>query len=666
MKRNQSVEEKRIRNIINHKIIILCIIFLVFIELGYLYSFFGVQKVYQSTTRLLFIPEVTSEVEKSSLKASARPTSMAVYRKRVKQSDIMKQVIQNLELDTTEAELADKIQVKVEDNTYILAIKVTDQNPEQAMKIAQETANVFLQKMKETYHFEQTGVIEQAKLPTQASNFHYPAIILFGVLGIVASALYVAAVYHWDNTIKTEKEIEEYVGLSVLGAVPKNPNTENWTRNVCRNLLAQNKKRKAKTFVFTSMLSQEGTTYIATNIAEECAKANQKVLFLDCNVRKEEQSSVFAVSGKKGLTEFADALTGTPSKDFTIAKKYILETKIPNLHILTNGTLPENPTDFLRSARMKRVLAIARYLYDIVIIDLPACQEDDEEEISDHLVLTPLVDTVILIVKTGETKIQDLQARKEEIECAEGTVFGCIVNHMESLEKEELQEDSQEEEKKKVKEELIEEQEGSNILTVATVVKEASKRFKQEKHPEKIFPDGEIEPKANREEMKQQTEKILEQVEQFEESIAIDMQKPMEKLVSQKVELYETLQRARMANRQKKTKDGEISEEQEKVEQDFLELKNSMKEQIQKEVSSKFQANLEELEDWNEEWLDCLTIRQKEAFRKKLEKKEEVIQRRLQKEMMQHLQNKMKENKQPAKRGRKKKTTESEPKKQEA
>ena len=58
MKRNQSVEEKRIRNIVNRKAIILCIIFLVFVEIGYLYSFFGMPQVYQSTSRILLIPEV--------------------------------------------------------------------------------------------------------------------------------------------------------------------------------------------------------------------------------------------------------------------------------------------------------------------------------------------------------------------------------------------------------------------------------------------------------------------------------------------------------------------------------------------------------------------------------------------------------------------------------
>ena len=163
--------------------------------------------------------------------------------------------------------------------------------------------------------------------------------------------------------------------------------------------------------------------------------------------------------------------------------------------------------------------------------------------------------------------------------------------------------------------------------------------------------------------MKQQTEKLLEQVEEFEDEIDASMQDTVSKLVSQKVELFETLQRARMANRQKK----DLSEEeQEKTEQDFLELKNSMKKQIQSEVSTRFQASLEGLEDWNEEWLDTLTIRQKEALMKKLEKKEEAIQRRLQREMMQYLQTKMKENKQPGKRGRKKKVPTSEEAKKEA
>ena len=78
---------------------------------------------------------------------------MSVYSKRVTSSDILKQVIQNLALEQTEKELAEQIQVKAEKDTYILAITVTDESPEQAMKITRETAKVFLEKMKETYHW---------------------------------------------------------------------------------------------------------------------------------------------------------------------------------------------------------------------------------------------------------------------------------------------------------------------------------------------------------------------------------------------------------------------------------------------------------------------------------------------------------------------------------
>ena len=646
MKRNQSVEEKRIRNIVNRKAIILCIIFLVFVEIGYLYSFFGMPQVYQSTSRILLIPEVTSEIEKSSLKASSRPTSMSVYSKRVTSSDILKQVIQNLALEQTEKELAEQIQVKAEKDTYILAITVTDESPEQAMKITRETAKVFLEKMKETYHFEQMGIVDNAKLPTKSSNMHYLSMLVFGAIGVLVSAIYIAVIYRFNDTIKTEKEIEEYTNLPVLGNIPQDPTSIDWARKVQQSIRMNNKKKKAKTFIFTSMLPQEGTTFTAVNVTKACAKADLKVLFMDCNVRKEEQTFAFSVESEKGLTDYADALTGTPSKDFTLAKKYIQETKTPNLHVLVNGTMPLNPAEFLRSTRMKRVLAISKYLYDIVIIDLPAFVEE-EEQVSDCVVLTPLIDTVILIVKMGETRLRDLQKRKNEIESAESSVFGCIINEM--TEQEEIEEE--------------EDETAEDILTVATVIKEANKRFKKEKNPEAIFPSGEISPKVKRDEMKQQTEKLLEQVEEFEDEIDASMQDTVSKLVSQKVELFETLQRARMANRQKK----DLSEEeQEKTEQDFLELKNSMKKQIQSEVSTRFQASLEGLEDWNEEWLDTLTIRQKEALMKKLEKKEEAIQRRLQREMMQYLQTKMKENKQPGKRGRKKKVPTSEEAKKEA
>jgi len=112
-----------------------------------------------------------------------------------------------------------------------------------------------------------------------------------------------------------------------------------------------------------------------------------------------------------------------------LAKKYIKETSIPNLHILTNGTIPQNPSELLASDNMKELVKLLKNTYDIVIVDAPP-----SKIVTDSTILSTIVDSTVLVINSTKTSINDLRDVKKSIELVGGDIIGAIVNKVKMTE----------------------------------------------------------------------------------------------------------------------------------------------------------------------------------------------------------------------------------------
>jgi len=184
-----------------------------------------------------------------------------------------------------------------------------------------------------------------------------------------------------------------------------------------------NSTKNAKTILITSCMPREGKSWISTNIAVSFAETNKKVLLVDADMRKGRINKIFKVDNRAGLSNYLFNMNSDVEKDVYLAKEYIKETKIPNLHILTNGTIPPNPSELLASSNMKELLAILKSIYDIIIIDAPPCKL-----VSDSIVLSTIVDSSVIVTNSGNTKISDLKEIKKSINIVGGKIIGAIVN----------------------------------------------------------------------------------------------------------------------------------------------------------------------------------------------------------------------------------------------
>lgn len=446
MDKSGNTEVKRILNIFKRKAALTIFIVLAFVMLGYMYSYYYVVPKYQATETLLLIPNNAKEeqmITTSDLVLNSELIS--TYSNIAKQSIVLKQVIQKLNLNMTEKELLNKIKVNAVGDTYVIEVSVTDVNPQRATEIAKELSNVFLKEIKQIYNLENIGIVDEAEIPATPYNInHIKDIVMFGILGMFASGIVVICYYLFDNTIKTEEEIEEYINLKTLGKIPTNisktgeiVNKENSKSYVTEcintirtNILYMNSVKNAKTILVTSCLSQEGKSFTSSNIAAAFAETNKNVLIIDADMRKGRLNKIFNLDKGEGLSNYLYAMTENIKENLNLAKKYIKETKIPNLHILPNGTIPPNPAELVDSKNMKNLLEMLKEIYDIIIIDSPPCML-----VTDSIILSTIADSTILVVNSETTKIKNLLEVKKSIKIVGGNLIGVILNKVKTQSK---------------------------------------------------------------------------------------------------------------------------------------------------------------------------------------------------------------------------------------
>ena len=173
----------------------------------------------------------------------------------------------------------------------------------------------------------------------------------------------------------------------------------------------------AKVLLVTSSVPGEGKSSISSNLAAAFAQTGEKVLLVDADLRLGRVHKIFNQSAAKG---FSNMLISGTSEDLP---EYIKKTTIPNLYIVSRGTVPPNPSELLNSSSCKKLVNIFRENFDRVIFDgVPV------NGLPDSLVLANLVDRVIIVTTIGYTSIDELNQTKKALEQIDANIAGVVVN----------------------------------------------------------------------------------------------------------------------------------------------------------------------------------------------------------------------------------------------
>ena len=191
--------------------------------LGFIYTSFILVPKYSSTTTLL-LAQASGKEDGGSITTTditLNSKLISTYSKLATSTGVVRKVIENLGIDDSEESIKSSVSVTAEEGTDIIKITVTNTDPEKAAQIANETANVFIERVKELYKIDNIHTVDPAEVKTTPSNVnHTKDIIIFGAIGFVLAAGYIFVVLMLDNSIKTQEDIEKSMHIPVLANIP--------------------------------------------------------------------------------------------------------------------------------------------------------------------------------------------------------------------------------------------------------------------------------------------------------------------------------------------------------------------------------------------------------------------------------------------------------------
>ena len=223
----EELDLKELLNIFWKNKIQIILIIAIFIAIGVIYTMSFVTPKYTASTTLVL---ATSESDSHRTDATNSITTtdvtlnsklVSTYSELVKSKNVLRQVISNLGIDIGEEELRSNVSVSSVKDTELIEISVTNLNPTNATKVANEIASVFTEKVGEIYNINNVHVVDEAETPNSPSNVnHIKDVLIFAIVGTVIAVMYVLVSNMLDTTIKSVEEIEKIMRVPVLVSIP--------------------------------------------------------------------------------------------------------------------------------------------------------------------------------------------------------------------------------------------------------------------------------------------------------------------------------------------------------------------------------------------------------------------------------------------------------------
>ena len=222
------------------------------------------------------------------------------------------------------------------------------------------------------------------------------------------------------------------VGLPLLGIIPQIRKMEmsdkaqivmnNADRQVSEAFLTlhsslrlHDESKNAKCMLITSSIPGEGKSFTITNLALTFAAHGEKVVLVDCDLRKPSIYKGLEIENTQGVI---DVCTGAKTLD-----EVIQNSVQPNLDVITAGGRAKNPTRLLNGKEFETMLADLRKRYDRVLIDTPPLAA-----VSDALIILPPVDGYLFNIYFNKVRRKAAQFASKRLQESNVPVFGAILN----------------------------------------------------------------------------------------------------------------------------------------------------------------------------------------------------------------------------------------------
>lgn len=203
--------------------LILSITFIAVLITGVI-SYFVLTPVYQASTQLLVNQSKGQQTPYQYNEVQTNLQLINTYNVIIKSPAILEEVIKDLDLHMTVNELVSKITVQNETNSQVVNLSVTDPNPAKAAEIANKIAEVFKTQIVKIMSVDNVSILSKATVASHPSPVKPKPVLNIAIALVVGLMVGVGLAFlleYLDNTVKTEQDIEQLIGVPVLGVIAK-------------------------------------------------------------------------------------------------------------------------------------------------------------------------------------------------------------------------------------------------------------------------------------------------------------------------------------------------------------------------------------------------------------------------------------------------------------
>lgn len=389
----------------------------------------------------LFVSTQTAGASSNDLLQGSSFTQQRVksYAALAKTPAVLQPVVDQLQLHTDPASLADSVTASSPTDTVLIDLAVRSTSPDKAARIANAVAEQFRRTVEGIERPSAGGptpvsvtVVQQPTVPTGPV---YPNRVLDIGLGLIVGlgigvglALLRQA---QDRSVRAEADVAALTDAPVLGSIafdaaaadrplvvqgdPHGPRSEAF-RALRTNLQFVAVGNRPRSVVVTSSVPGEGKSTTTANLACTMAAGGRRVAVVEADLRRPRLAHYLGLEDSAGLT---DVLIGRASLD-EVLQPWGSE---GTLSVLGCGPIPPNPSELLGSEAMGRVLSQLLERVDHVLIDAPPLLP-----FTDAAVLSRMTDGTLMVVGSDRIDRDGLRRALDALTRVDTNLLGIVMN----------------------------------------------------------------------------------------------------------------------------------------------------------------------------------------------------------------------------------------------
>ncbi|RMF63283.1 MAG: polysaccharide biosynthesis tyrosine autokinase [Calditrichaeota bacterium] len=267
--------------------------------------------------------------------------------------------------------------------------------------------------------------------------------ILGGLFGILLGMGVVVVTEFLNKTLRSVDDVRRYLKLPILGTIPQidfsdvfdfqdsekvkqidqqlvthdyspTPIGEAY-RSLRTNLMFTKETGRIRSLVITSNEPGDGKSFTAANLSITLAQLRSNTLLVDGDLRRGVLHNTFGVAKEPGFSNYL--------QDVVPLQSILNPTQIPNLTLISCGSLIPNPSELLGSHQMQRFLDEVRRKFDLIVFDTPPLNAA-----TDAVVLGTQVDGTVIVIRAGKTHRDLAKSKLELFSNVPARVIGAILN----------------------------------------------------------------------------------------------------------------------------------------------------------------------------------------------------------------------------------------------